>query len=95
MARQLWWCLLWVMRRPAIKRIRTRSWQMWASPHRERMRDRIFGQDRFARRYGLLFLRITFSVVLGFLMVGLALWVALKVVDSGIAEAPDYLRTKN
>lgn len=61
LARFTWGSLLWFMRRPPIKRLR-RNWIHWVPEHRRaRAWEHFRSQERWARRYGLLSLRIIYG----------------------------------
>lgn len=94
LSRYIWRGMLWFMRRPIMKHLRRSSWERLRSPHRERVRDSVLRQDRFARRYGLSILRWILNGVLAVLMVGATLWIALRLFETGALTAPDELRRR-
>ncbi len=66
-ARQLWYGMLWFMRRPRIKRFRLHWHQRIAEPARTKAWNNYRRQERWARRYGLKIMQVVvtlFSLVI-------------------------------
>ena len=91
-ARHVWAGMLWFMRRPRIKRMRRRIWERWPEPARSRIRSSIVRQDRWALRHGLRMLTGLFGFALGCLIVFGTYYLALWVLESGVATMPESLR---
>lgn len=64
MARNLWAAMLWLMRRPWMRRFQRRSMNWMREPGRSRAWERFRRQERFARRYGLKILTGVLTVCL-------------------------------
>lgn len=66
-ARRIWWGMLWYMRRPFIRRLQRAAINLAKPEKREKARQAMIKQEKFARRIGLPL--ITFVVRFFFLSV--------------------------
>lgn len=63
-ARQLWWGMLWFMRRPWMKRLQRASTRIFGPAREARARESLKRQNAFALRYGLRILTVAVMVLL-------------------------------
>ena len=90
----LWAAMLWLMRRPWMKRLQ-RGWaQALPARMREGARASVSRQNRFARRYGLPMLTFSVNLLLASVALTLAFLVALRLAESGALSLPDEIRNK-
>ncbi len=89
LARNVWWGLLWFMRRPTIKRWRRDAPSIFPSKMRERIWRSIVHQDQLARRYGLTMLTVTFTLLMLAVLITLSYLSVLALVDSGALSRPE------
>ena len=88
MARLLWWYMLWLMRRPWMKALQ-RRWLRMGSEARQIARLRGFiKQNRFARRWGLLVIRIGMNFVLASALLTIVYLAVLNLYLSGAFSGP-------
>jgi hypothetical protein len=88
LARQLWWWMLWLMRRPWMKRLQRASMR-WAGSDREsRLRQSLIRQNAFARHVGLWVLTFSINLLLGSIVVIGAFAAAIELRDSGLLTYP-------
>lgn len=81
-ARRLWAAMLWLMRRPWMRRIQRASYG-WLPPRmQEAARQNIARQDRFARRVGLPLMRLTVFIVFFSLASTVAFMLVLRWIES-------------
>ena len=83
MARRTWYWVLWVMRRPWIHRLQRASLGLMRPHRREAAWQGLVRQNRFARRYGLRTLQVTFFVMLASVLLTAAYMGCLWMFDSG------------
>lgn len=84
LTRRIWGCLLWISRRPTVKKLQRLSVD-WAPPsRRERARQALRWQNRLGLRYGRMIVRI--SVVLLVLSFGLttSYLIVLEMANRGV-----------
>ncbi len=86
--------MLWFMRRPRIKRMRRRSWEMWQEPMRSRVRNHVVGQDRWALKHGLKIVNAITSFLLGCILVYTVMAISLWLIESGALTMPDAIRDR-
>ena len=91
LARKVWGFLLWFLRRPPVKRFRAQAHLLLPRWARERARENIVRQDRFARRYGLKLLTISFFILTASFLLSITAMVALQLLDNGWLTYPDDL----
>lgn len=94
LARRLWWALLWLMRRPWMKRLHRATAAWLPEGARRRARRSIVRQNRLARRYGLMTLTFSFNLLLASLALTLTFMAALHLYESGVLTLPDDLRDR-
>ena len=88
MARLLWWYLLWVMRRPWMKRLQKR-WLTWVrESRREGAVAAVKQQNKLARKWGLKVLRIAMTALLASILLTVCYLVALNLYESGAFHVP-------
>jgi len=87
-ARFIWALLLWIIRRPTIKRIRQQLPNRLPGPMREGASDSMLRQDKFARKYGIRILQFTVSVVGLMIVFSLVSNLVLFAVDQGWLSVP-------
>jgi hypothetical protein len=91
LAKKMWGHMLWLMRRPWMKRLQRTSLQLWGEPRRQRALASLRRQNRFARRYGLSLLTVAFNVLLASVAITATVFVALIMLESGYLTAPAAL----
>lgn len=64
LARRLWYAMLWLMRRPWMRRLQRRSFSLFGEERRALAYAKHKRQERFARRYGLPLVRLVILVFL-------------------------------
>ncbi len=88
MARLMWWYLLWVMRRPWIKRLQ-KSWiRIVPVKRRDLARRNLQSQNRWALKHGLSLLVIAMNFLLASVMVTLFYLIAINLYEAGSFEVP-------
>ena len=80
--------MLWFLRRPPVKRFRARSHLLLPERARENARRNIVRQDRFARRYGLKVLTVSFFFLTASVLLSFTAMVALHLLDNGWLTYP-------
>jgi hypothetical protein len=68
LARRIWWGMLWLMRRPAIRRLQRLSFQLVPEARREKAFRSYRAQEDWAREHGLPLLRFLITIFLISLM---------------------------
>lgn len=81
--------MLWVMRRPGIKRMRRRFAALHPPPWDERIWRSVKAQDRLARKYGLRVLSALFTLLLASIALTVTLMIALKLFEVGAFSVPE------
>ena len=89
MARLLWWYILWLMRRPWMKRLQHR-WLTHIVRERKRAKARedVLRQNRFARKWGLKGLTVIMNFVLASLIFTLVYLISVNLYEAGVFEGP-------
>jgi hypothetical protein len=82
MARCTWYGMLWLMRRPWMRRLQRASMRVVLAPHREAVSRRRMQTDRFARRHGLRVLTFMFGVLLASVIFTASYFVVLTIFES-------------
>lgn len=92
LARWVWWSVLWLMRRRAIKTLQRRS-VAWL-PERTQIHARasLRRQNRFARRHGQQILTWTITLFLASVLLTWTFLLALNLYDSGMLTMSTELR---
>lgn len=90
LARHCWYWMLYAMRRPWIKRWQHRWLREVPGEPYLRFPDSFVRQNRFARRFGLQLLTLTFNLFLASVFITVAYYAALGLLDSGILT-PDRI----
>jgi len=88
MARLLWWYLLWLMRRPWMKRIQ-RRWLGWVRESRRQGAVKaVKSQNKLARRWGYKTLRLVMNLLLASVLVTVFYLLTLNLYESGAFQVP-------
>lgn len=83
---QVWGGMLWLMRRPWIKRLQRASYSWGSEARQAKMRRAFIRQNQFARRYGRPMLRWMFSLLLAWSLIVFAFLFATNLQSSGVIE---------
>lgn len=92
MARLSWYGMLWVMRRPWMKRLQRQSLKLFPERKRSKAQQSLVEQNRLARRIGLRLLTIAYSVFLASVLVTGTYYLALYLVAVGVPGLPEAAR---
>ena len=88
-ARRLWWVMLWVMRRPGVRKLRHAEFSWISDEARVKFRTRVAKQDGFARRYGLRVLQIALTLMFLSMMFTVTYFTVLAMIESGLLSSPE------
>lgn len=83
LARQIWWGMLWLIRRPLSRRLQRASLKLAPESKREKFRQSMIAQERFARRIGLPVLRFVLRVFFLSAFLTLAISYVLDEIEAG------------
>lgn len=86
LARNLWGIMLWIMRRPWMKRLQYGSIKLFPPSRREKARMNLIRQNRWARRYGQPLLRFAFLALLASMAITFTYYAAIYLVESGALD---------
>lgn len=89
LARRLWFGMLWLMRRPWMRRLQRSSVKMWPERMRDRVAQSMVRQDRFARRYGFRIVRFAILIMLASMLLTSVFLVVLKLNEEGYFARPE------
>lgn len=81
-ARRIWWCMLWYMRRPFMRRMQRAAINLYRPEKREKARLTMIKQEKFARRIGLPVLRF----VLKFFVLSVVISTFALFIINGVAD---------
>jgi hypothetical protein len=95
LARQLWGHMLWIMRRPWMKRLQRRSSKLFSDSYRPNAMSSLQRQNRFARRYGLKLLTMSFMLLLGSVAITGTYFGALFLYESGYLTPPQAIAERS
>jgi hypothetical protein len=88
MARLLWWYLLWVMRRPWMKRLQN-GWLKLVPPKQREKADAIQKkQNRWALKYGLPTLQVAMNFVIASVALTLVYLIIVNLNEAGTFHVP-------
>ncbi|MES1227289.1 MAG: hypothetical protein ABUL72_01380 [Armatimonadota bacterium] len=62
-ARRLWWGMLWIIRRPSMRRLQRASVNLFPESRRAKVHESALRQERFARKYGLAVVTLSLNVL--------------------------------
>lgn len=88
LARSLWWGMLWLMRRPWMKRLQRMSFNLVPESRRAKAWEKHRRQNAFALKYGLTMVTIAVNLFLASVLVTAAYMFALSLYDSGALSGP-------
>lgn len=88
MARELWWAMLWFMRRPWMKRLQRASTRIFGEARQAKAVASLQRQNAFARRYGLPLITIALNLMLASILVTTAYLILLNLGESGALTVP-------
>ncbi|MCC7433842.1 MAG: hypothetical protein IT363_04095 [Methanoregulaceae archaeon] len=88
LARELWWAMLWLMRRPWMKRLQRASLRLLGEKRRARARDSMRRQNAFARKFGLPLLVFTINLLLASMIITLSYFALIHLSESGALSVP-------
>ena len=94
LARQLWWGMLWLMRRPAILRLQRASIAWLPAPAQARAVNSLHRQNRFARKYGLGSLTVMFNFLLASIAISATYEIVTSMYEGGYLTLPDEIRDR-
>lgn len=87
-ARQLWWWMLWLMRRPWIKRLQRASTRLGGPNRQRRNWESLKRQNAFAMRHGLRVLTFSITLLLASAVVTGSYMLLLKLQETGALQVP-------
>ena len=93
LARPTWWGLLWLMRRPWMRRAQLAPAGLLRGESRATFVRRHFAQNKFARRIGLGLLTIAYEVLIGSALLSVLYQGAIRLIDGGYVY-PEALRAR-
>lgn len=91
-ARWIWANMLWLMRRPWMKRLQRASLNLFSGERRERARSSMVRQNRWARRTGLSLLTFSVNMLLASMIITGSYFLILNLYESGYFNGPEGLR---
>jgi len=94
MARHLWRAILWLMRRPWMKRFQRASVLIFPPRYREAASRAMIKQNRFARRIGLPMLTFMMCLVVGSVLITGTFLIAMRLFELGYLRMPYRLRRR-
>ncbi len=94
MARLLWRAMLWLMRRPWMKRLQTSSILLVPARFRENARRSMVRQNRIARRIGLPMLKFLMTLVVGSILITGSFLIAMRLYELGYLSIPRRIRRR-
>lgn len=83
--------MLWLMRRPWMKRLQRLSMGARGTPREAKARRSLARQNAFARRVGLFVITLCFNLLFGSILVLGAFAAAIELRDSGLLSYPQAL----
>jgi len=83
MARLLWWYMLWLMRRPWMKRLQKAWLKFVPEGRRVRANDSLRSQNRWALKYGLRLLTGAMNFLIASMLVTILYLVAINLYEAG------------
>jgi hypothetical protein len=89
LARELWWAMLWLMRRPWMKRLQRASLSLLSENRRDRARESMCRQNALARKFGLPLLVFTINLLLASIIITLSFFALVHLSESGALTVPD------
>ncbi len=84
LARYTWWGMLWLMRRPVMRRLQTGMPKMFRPASREKVWRSHLRQSAFARRHGLALLTFMYTLLLLSAAFTAIYFAVLDLLDSGM-----------
>ncbi len=88
MARELWWAMLWLMRRRWMKNLQRASLRLVRTERRAHAWDSMRRQNALARRFGLPILVLAMNLVLASVVITGAYMLLLSLSESGALQVP-------
>ncbi len=88
LARFLWGKMLWLMRRPWMKRLQQVSQNLFPEPKRSEIRSSWNRQNRWARRVGLPLLTVSMNLLLASILLTTAYFLVLGLYEGGFLAPP-------
>jgi len=85
--------LLKSMRTPWVRRMRHHP-PLVPAHLQERARLSIARQDKFARKYGLAILTVSFAILIGSIVLSAMTYLVLQLTESGVFSVPDEIRDR-
>lgn len=92
LARLIWGNLLWTMRRPWMKRLQRAATSLVPAERRDRMRQSVIKQNKWARRYGFTLLAVSLNMLLASAIVTSTYFLVLGLYESGALSVPDSMK---
>lgn len=90
LARRLWWSLLWLMRRPWMRRFQDGAFRLVPEKRRPGALRNHYRQNAFARRYGLRGLRLVILAFLASVSLTVIAYTVLLLLDAGLLVQPEF-----
>ena len=91
-ARHLWGHMLWVMRRPWMKRLQRASAKLFPESRREKAKRSMNKQNQWARKVGLQLLTFSINMLLGSMIITGAYFLILGLYESGYLNPTEAMR---
>lgn len=88
LARWLWYWMLWLMRRPAVRRMQLRSAHVFGKGREAEVLASMRRQDRLARKYGLRIITVCTNVLVASVLVTGTYMLVLYMDEVGMLSLP-------
>lgn len=92
LARWTWAAMLWLMRRPWMKRLQRSSTKLFPASMQDKARRSMIRQNRFARRIGLPMLTVSMNLFLASIILTGTYFAVLNLYESGTLSATDEMK---
>lgn len=94
LARRFWWGILWLMRKPWMRRAQEAPLQWFSESFRSRALESNKRQNALARKIGLPLLTVLIDMIIAVCAISVAVQLLLMANDQGWLQAPDTLIEK-
>lgn len=88
LARRVWWGMLWLMRRPWMKRLQRASTRLRGPEHEHKAWESLKRQNAFALRYGLKVITFSITLLLASAAITGSYLLLLRLQESGALHVP-------
>jgi len=94
LARRFWWGILWVMRKPWMRRAQEAPLQWFSESFRQKALESNKRQNSLARKIGLPLITVLIDMIFAVLAISIAVQLLLMAHEQGWLQAPDTLIEK-